>query len=606
MKFSRAPRTSGALTPSLLRHVTGIVGGLAFAAALTNYPFGDVVAPIWWTVAGAGVTVALLAFRSPNRAWVPLALIIISWLITVPSSWAPGSSWAVLTWIPLVIVATLASALTSAFLLTATAVTLIQQAGALVILKNDMQGFQVSGSVPYFLGFIGVVGAVFWQGLSSRKIPLHWPKRVVRVLSAVVAAGCAWMALASGSRAAVLGLLVATVGAAFLTFARSRYLGGSWRRGAKMLLVTILLVPVLDIGLTSVFATTARSTVLPVLIQRGQATQYELGKESGSFRTRLQFWRQAMEAAANRPQGHGLASYAQVIHTYQDRPMLWSANPHNFLALSAFETGVAGFGVLLLAIGMALAQSIRWSTTRFAALVGSGAIMSLDIFSGQPVQGLLWWAVLGAALASGPEASEPSTVHRKAVRLAGMTLMLSCVIALGASARFYAPCKSSCNQIARYAGHPGSLYPLLAQIHKVPDDLRWVELKELYPHSFWLDSIHADSQLAAGNVAGYFDLLRHYPFQSVDNYLVLTTALNGSSDATTVAQCGLELFFDGRQIWRDNRSSAAELEAAKMWLEELLLASAEQRPEGAGLNACRALGIDSRFYEDRVTYLETN
>lgn len=542
------------------------LAGLAFTRLLRQYPFGDAVAPATYTFLAVAFVLLLALWRRPSRAAIPVGLMLLLWAIPLSFSLAPGSSWASVTWYPVILAVVMLSALSPVFLLTTTAVMALDNAGALVILKNDLTGSQTSGTVPYFLGFVGVVGSCLWFALAYRVAAKSRWGAVSIAGSVCIASLCAWMVLASGARAAVLGLVIA--GISGLVIRRISLGSRNSRRRLLLALVGLIIATGLwDVGLTRFYSPPSTSTILPVLSARTGAAVSEIDRGTGSMSTRLQFWREALNATLARPMGHGPGSYAYVIHTYQDRPMLWSASPHNFVALAGVEGGIAGALGLVVLIVLAATRAARSRPGILATLLGSVVVMSLDVFSSQPVQGLLWWAVLGAALSvQPPDSRRTAPVRGRAYRLA----LLLPVLILGsfASARLNLPCEVGCDPLERFAGYPDKLGALLRTLADRPTDPRWDRWLSLYPTSFALDKALADAKLSGGDYSGYLALVRRYPYQSVDNYLVLLPHLP-ADEAANVAECGLRNFFSGQTIWRDHRSSGGELAAAREEFEKV-------------------------------------
>lgn len=269
--------------------------------------------------------------------------------------------------------------------------------------------------------------------------------------------------------------------------------------------------------------------------------------------------------------------------------MVWTASPHNFLALAGVEAGVMGAIALLAVLFVAAARAVRRRPYVFSMLIGAAVVMALDVFSSQPVQGLLWWAVLGSALVIDPRASKPGVERRSRAR--GWTVFPTVAIlglGLASSARMNVPCTTGCDPLTRFAGHPGLLQPTLAQLMEDPADARWDEWRRLYPMSFWLDKAFADASLAKGDPSGYVGLIHRYPYQSVENYLVLLQVLPQEAGAA-VAECGMTNFFSGQTIYRDMRSSPAELAAARQAFEDQLRVSESSGTAGNGSCA----GMDS-------------
>lgn len=573
--------------------VGGITAGIVFSRVLREYPFGDAIAPFMFTLLALTIVTLAAPYRPARYAVNPLIVVLFIGVLAIPASMAAGSSWAMVTWIPLVLLSAILSSLSPFFLLTVTGIVSFEFAGPLVILKHALTGSQVSGSVPYFLGFIGAAGAPLWlrfayRILSQDSLKLRW-RKTISIASIAVAALCVWMTLASGSRAAVVGLLAGGALAFVLGIARTKE-RRKWKRAAALLALVLALVPVFDIGLTRYFMPGATSTVIPVLSQRVAAATSELSRSTGgSFRTRIEYWKQAWDALKVRPLGHGPGSYAHVNHAYQSKPMVWSASPHNFLALIAVEAGVPGLLATILILLLAFYRASKADIGILAALAAATVIVSLDIFSSQPIQNLLWWAVLGAALAAGPNNAQRSTPIQKR-RFGITTIMVALLLAgsLAAALRLESACEAeNCDPIVRYGGHPAKLRPLLRELIQSPSDPRWEQWEARYPLAFWLRHARAEAANAHGDASLYHQLVQWYPYQSANNYLIAAEGTEDPIIAAQIAACGIHKFFSGQHIWRDHRSSQEELEEIQKSLELI----AGRKDIALGKVACVHAGI---------------
>ncbi|MFA5568142.1 MAG: hypothetical protein WC972_05775, partial [Trueperaceae bacterium] len=87
--------------------------------------------------------------------------------------------------------------------------------------------------------------------------------------------------------------------------------------------------------------------------------------------------------------------------------------------------------------------------------------------------------------------------------------------------------------------------------------------------AFWLQQARAETRAREGDLNGYIDLLRRFPYQSVDTYVRVASELTDRQQAGLVAACGLERFFSGEAIWRDQRSSNKHINEARTSLESL-------------------------------------
>ncbi len=259
-----------------------------------------------------------------------------------------------------------------------------------------------------------------------------------------------------------------------------------------------------------------------------------------------------MSRCLRAPSGHGPGSYGHVSHAYQTVPMLWSGSPHSVWALAAVETGVPGLLALIALAGVAFISAMRRRSALAAALVAGSVVMSLDVFSSMPIQSLLWWGVIGAAY--GP----PSRVRPEVGVPLFLVFVAVVVAAIVASARLSLPCDENCEPIERYGGHPEYLSPPVLAVDASLADARWSLWKEKYPLAFWLASAHASSR-APTNPGAMLEVLRDYPFQSAQRFIDVSDSVSDASLARDIASCGLARFFDGRRIYRDWRSSGAEL-----------------------------------------------
>src|SRR5690625_1152824 len=502
---------------NIAQHCLAAIGGLLLAWLFKDFPFADAVAPFSWSLVATGVGITGLFFRTARRAWLPILLLLAGYAVPAIWSAATGSSLAALTWLPLMMAAMLLSALSPAFLLAATGAMAFQYTGALAVLKNDITGFPVSGSVSYFLGFVGAAGALLWTSVAVNVIQKVRYWELVYARAVIMSAMLAWFALASGARAAVLALIAAAVVYVVRAVIRSLTLHKPLRRTLAVLSMVLLFIPLADLGITGFYTPGSTSTVWPILVKRSEATQRELdpGRETGSMRTRLQFWRQAGLALLTRPQGHGPASYTYVSLEYQDKPMVWSGSPHNFLALAAVEGGWLHLTVWLVVLVIAVYRAARCSGAALAMLAAGSVVMSFDVFSSQPIQNLLWLAIVGRGIGAG-RATTFKTSNTSQIS-AGAGLLVTLGAGLAAAVLFYVPCDRDCDPIKRFRGHPASNTATLAELEANPTDGRWDDFREYYPLWFGLEQRWANAKLRTGDVDGYLQLIQHYPYHSVDN-----------------------------------------------------------------------------------------
>jgi hypothetical protein len=540
-----------------------------------SWSWTDTPAPASWVIVSLLVVIALL----PRVAVpVPLLIYVSVAALGLVGTLAVGSSLAAATWWPIVVLAFMFGRSSPAFVLGLVAAVLLRDAATLVILEVTPSRFTMSGSVQYFLGFIGAVGAPMWLAVSLARGAPPW-RRSLSVLALVMVALSTWAVLASGSRAALLGLVAAiAAGVLYLAWSSPRR-PVPWRRVAISMAVVVLLVPVIDVGLGRVVGN-GGSTIVSALSRRTASTIREIETTVGatSSTTRIAFWSQALMAARERPLGHGLGSYGHVNHAYQNEPMLWNASPHSVWALAGVETGVLGtLALLALVIGGLLVAARRRSPAMPALLAGT-AVMSLDIFSSMPLQGLLWWAVIGAAYGPGIGTQGPRR-WLVSTALVGV-LSVSVVLAV----RFASPCDAGCKPLEYFAGHPRFVGTPTQLLGDDPTDPRWDVWGEYYPLAYWLAHARATAELTRDPTA-MLSVLRMYPFQSPERYIDVADAFGGDPMARDVASCGLVRFFDGRTIWRDWRSSGAELTAYRMALVERAGASDGEEA------ACQRAGI---------------
>jgi hypothetical protein len=541
--------------PSPLTCAGLCVSGLLTAWATSGVPWGDTPAPVAWVV-GAGLLLLVWALRRPPLIVGMLyATILVS---SLPWSLALGSSWAAVTWLPVLVAALELSRASRAFILAMTGFLLVRDAVPMVILAT-MMGPGVSGSPLYFYGFVGVVAAPIWFRLAVEpQASIHG--RILKSAALILSALAVWAVTVSGSRAAIVGLAVVVVAALLgprLAKLRQR---GSWVPTLSALAVAAILVLIIDVGLGAAFGT-GLSTAVPAVTERAAVTAVEVeGANTSLGGIRVPLWWQAAVALGARPLGHGAGSYAHVNYAYQDAPLLWSGSPHSVWALAAVETGVPGLVALLALVIGGLWVAARRGSPAMPALLGATAVMSLDIFSSMPLQSLIWWAAIGAAW--GPSGSLKGWVGR------ATSIALAVVLVLGVYMgwRLAAPCGKDCDPIAWYGGHPRLVGAPSQVIGDEPDDPRWEAWRQRYPLAFWLAYGEAMARTER-DAAALIDLLRAYPFQSAQTYVDVSDAFAGQPIAQDIAACGLVRFFDGRAIHRDWRAQGTELADQRAALE---------------------------------------
>lgn len=113
------------------------LAGLAFTRLLRQYPFGDALALATYTFLAVAFVLVLAIWRRPSRAAILVGLLLSLWAIPLTFSLTPGSSWATVTWYPVILAVAMLSALSPVFLLTATAVMALDNAGALARIIHE-------------------------------------------------------------------------------------------------------------------------------------------------------------------------------------------------------------------------------------------------------------------------------------------------------------------------------------------------------------------------------------------------------------------------------------------------------------------------------------
>lgn len=507
------------------------------------------------TAFGALLTVGALVAGSRLpiylSSWVAVAV-----ALTVFGSFALGSSWAFITWVPLLTACVLLARLTPMFLLGLLATIVIRDAPTLVLLSETRAH---SGSFQYFVAFASAtllpaliyISNVHAGGL--RSVLARWSMQLALGLLGGLAA---WAILVSGSRAAFVGAL-AGVAVALLALALSSSRRSRLGRALVVLAIALASIGPMDIGL-SAFYGDGRPIALDVFVTRLGATASEIERDGpGSISTRVAFWRQAARILVARPIGHGPASYGHVNHAYQSEPLLWSGSPHSIWALTAVETGALG----VLALGLLCLRAFLRAFRRHSALVGSllaaTIVMSLDVFASMPAKSIVWWASVGAAWGLSHSRGQ-LTPYWRTVGI-GIPIVAILILSLFLSFRLDSSCDAGCDPVAYYGGNPRLTGPLSA-VAEDPADPAWDAWESRYPLAFWLASAQAAQvDAASGSIVGARGLLRDFPFQSLERYLIVAASIDDSDMAASYAACGLARFFGDTLIWRDWRSSSDQM-----------------------------------------------
>ena len=594
---SNAERLVAILSTRVAQNVVGALLGVALALQLRETPLGDPTAPTSWVF--ASVLVVLALFRT--AAFIPLLAVLGVLAISLGSSLAVGSSWAAMTWMPIIIAVVAASRLSPAFILTLVSVALLRDGATLVVLYQVFNATFQSGSTPYFLGFAGAVGAFFWfrVALDTTRSMAHSVSVAVAVLMSAVSV---WAVLASGSRAALLALGMGLMVLAAGWVVRKPRVSLRSRSLLGVVVTIVVLVAGLDLGLGWAFGT-GRSTIAIALGPRVQDTIAEVDqvrsgqpsdaqvrqREPGNVGYRLAWWGQAASAVMQRPQGHGLGSFAHVTHAYQDAPMLWSASPHNIWLRVAVEGGLPAVLALAgLVVGGFVVAWRRGSVAAAAALLAATVVMTLDVMDVMPVQSLVWWSAIGTAWGRAGEA--------KGMLRLGAAGVLIAVLATSVyySVRLSAPCGEGCDPIVQYGGHPRIAGPPRGVIGSDPADARWGSWAELYPYAFWLRHAHADTMRETDDTA-LLRVLSAYPFHAAHRYVDAALDAADGRVARDIASCGLQRFFDGSVIWRTSRVTLAELDEQRSELQRIAgqVDGSEAACERVGIPA-QPLGFQAR------------
>ena len=584
--------------PGWLRTCAAGAFGLSMVAFTPSHVWDGLPAGPMATI--LGVVMSGIALLLGARVPWPFALwLFVASSLSLAGSYAVGSSWAFMTWMPLVTASLLLGRLSKAFTIGALGYVILRDATTLVVLDQVFAAGGFSGSVQYHVGFaaaaltpllLGVVG-------TRRRIALTSPRAWAAAAVVAIALGLAfWATLASGSRsaivAAVLGLLFVFGVAASRTHARANL-----RMAILLVLVGGMLIVPIDAAMTRAFGSGDPLAVRTLLdgirdsvseLRRYVPTRSAIESNDGgaaapsepdsagwtvrpgSLATRLALWRQAGTMLIAVPIGHGPASYAHVNHAYQREPLLWSGSPHSIWALGGVETGALGLAALALLVTNGLRRAASRGSVTAGALVAATIVMSFDVFASMPAASLLWWAVVGSAWGASERHRRSSGVI--AARNIASTGVVIAVLAVGPwlSLRLAKTCDQSCDPVALFGGNPRLVGSPVAILSEDPSGGTWRDWRAKYPLAFWLAEARAITEgRATSQGEDAVTLLRDYPFQSAERYLTAATAAEDPAVARALAGCGLERFFDGRAIWRDWRSSTETLANVERGLEEL-------------------------------------
>jgi hypothetical protein len=510
------------------------------------------------------IVAATFAVTVAWRLRFPPELALLGAVAVATASWsmALGSTWAALTWWPVAFAAVAAGRLGPHTLMGATLYLLLENAPAVALIQAGTGAPGFSGSPLYFNGFVGAVAAPIWMAYSlSRGSGLLTSASYSA--GSLITALAIWMALASGSRAAILAMAMAM---AFVLLAYIlRLTSGQqvpWARSLGTVVLVSGLVWFVDISINMMF-TDAVSSIVSVLATHVDSTVSEIGTSTGSIGTRFAYWAQAWEATVARPSGHGLGSYPHVIHAYQRHPMLWSGNPHSIWALIGVELGLAGVILLGVLVARALARGITMRSATIAPLVAAAVVMSLDVFSSMPIYASIWWMSIGTAFAPVGLSEAPARTGRPSRLLHFVTVAVIigvCTAAIAFALRLAADCTAPCEPILAFGGNPQVIGQPLSAIGYSPGDHRWDVWESRYPLAFWLAADRArSSEVDSHGPRLSLELLARYPYQSPDLYASVAESLDAVGLSQAVAGCGLERIFDGRAIYAGSRASRDHL-----------------------------------------------
>ena len=295
------------------------------------------------------------------------------------------------------------------------------------------------------------------------------------VAVACMAAGAA----ATGSRAAVIGLVLGAVVFGLASPPRAARTAAFLSRRARGIVAVSLIVAL--IGSLALSRITPESRSWDYLRHYPNAINQVLKGRVNIWRGGLLLW------SEHRVTGIGVGEFYKGLGRYHDPSLVyWNPvheNAHNYFLQIGAELGSAGLLAFLLAIGAAMSAVLRRAgagnraddAARARAVLGATTAMVAACVTGHPLlvpEATYWfWALLGLAGASSVT-SQPDRAKSRAVRRSPFSRTEFCMAATGIVVLF-------AGRIAREAPHASQL-PMTMGCHPVELDengnrSRWTE-----------------------------------------------------------------------------------------------------------------------------------
>jgi O-antigen ligase len=403
-----------------------------------------------------------------------------------------------------------------------------------------------SGSTHYLAGAQGLLFLPLCLSTATRST--KWPNRIAATLAA---AACLLLVLNSGARSVYLPALLVVP----LTVLRLALPGAQRLRALAVPVVALSLVSLLAVVLPGPTvsvplrvkgvdaSTQVRTQVQDFAPSAGTSDRVV---EEGGIASRLKMWEQTLHIGIDNPWGTGAGSFRNVVHAFQEFPLIGFSSAHNIF-LEVFATG--GWPrLIVLVLLLAIVLSKGWSGPRWPVAIGSAGIwatMCFDITYQMPgIMVLAFWS-LGAS--RGKEEPHETVRRRIGVRtaLAIAVLTVSAAFALW----WYAPCQGVDCAARRHLGNRPEMLDLARSLEGAESRRVAERAVELNPRSAWAWQLLAEqSREPAERLEATRELARRFPLMSPANYLRWAEAaleVGEVGEARTAVLAGLEVFPPG-------------------------------------------------------------
>ena len=553
---------SGANAPN---GMSALVSG-AILFWLWRVPSQTAHAPTVWI---SGLSILVLATGRRNLPWPALAWFLFG-LTSLAWSLAPGATLVGVLW-SLVYLAAFSGA--EPPVLWAVLIALLFDS---LFSTASMAHFGLvqyfSGSLSYLSGAVGVAAVpVAWAyGTSGRTA-------IVRVGASALCGTAVFAALASGSRAVYVALVIVVLGVAIRKLWHGRQRSNPTT--ARRLAITLATIVMVAITLNAAFPGHPLASAVGANVRATSRSIVSQGPEGPGARqvndaihTRLLMWDQALRVGLTHPLGTGLNSFGETIRGFQRYPTISFSSAHNiFIELFATQ-GWLGLGLMLALMLMTFSRG--WgSPDRFPWVMGAAALwltMAFDVTWSVPIIPALAFACMGVAFGA-PRSQHP---HQRTLPRFVLGRGGPLVVGLAVTLWWFMPCQGWDCTVHRHLGVRQEAIQAIQRVPRALQAQRLEVLKAMYPKSIWVWTLAATSADSdTQRLKAIRELVHRFPYASPTAYLEwgrLAKEIGATGEARRAVETGLRIYpatlppagiplFDNAQSYRDWVSGAQEL-----------------------------------------------